>query len=351
MKKPFLIIAIALVLSVIPMYSFAVKGETLHSWKWYPYIDPEQEIISQDNPENSSDNPPNNQSNEDQQPSGENETNVPNNDANMPKGDLPGWKQVFSDDFEGVTLPKGSFKDCKEEGCQGLPEPTQSNWGAYPNTYDDTAGLCNKGSNRCPTGQKYKFGGVYDPEKTVSIVKENGDGVMKIDMFNDGQKNHVAAMIPKKMAGKKYGRYAIRFKTTKTPGYKLAWLLWADNEEKCKGCEIDFPELELDKKIAGFVHPKGGGQQDSYETGASFDQWHTAVTEWTPGKIKFYLDGKEVKQSGSGKTESTNNIPDEPMSWIIQSESSLDPSSVAEPNSKATIWISWVAGWEYEGKQ
>jgi hypothetical protein len=265
-------------------------------------------------------------------------------DNSMPKGDLPGWKQVFADNFNGQYVPVGKFSDCdhnamnpKTAYCNGLPEPQKNRWWAYPYGWPDTAKQRN-----------YPLGGIYNPQETISIEPlKNGDGVMKIRMFNNGGENQVAAVVPKAIAGSKYGRYVIRFKAQTTPGYKLAWLQWPDDIDSCLGCEIDFPELELDGNISAFMHHKGdpeGKKQDAFDTGQPYGVWHTAVTEWSPGKVRFILNGKEVGTSKGSK------VPDQPMSWIIQSESALNGDK-ATTNSFATIWITWVAAYEYTGKQ
>lgn len=153
--------------------------------------------------------------------------------------------------------------------------------------------------------------------------------------------NHVAAVVPKAVMDQKYGRYAIRFKAETTPGYKLAWLLWPTVNDA--GSEIDFPELELDSTIAAFMHYRDGSGQDAFDTGQPYGVWHTAVTEWAPDDVKFYLDGKLAGHS-------TKLVPNTAMNWIIQSESALDEraengSVIAAPNSSATIDISWIAAY------
>ncbi len=98
-------------------------------------------------------------------------------DNSMPKGDLPGWHQVFSDNFNRQNVPIGKFSDCDHNAltpekayCNGLPEPQKSRWWAYPYGWLDTA-----------KQRKYPQGGIYNPEKTISIESlANGDGVMKI---------------------------------------------------------------------------------------------------------------------------------------------------------------------------
>lgn len=273
----------------------------------------------------------------------------------LPKGDLPGWKQILADDFDEYgEVPVGSFSDCghnqdnyKEAYCSGLTGKLKERWWAYPNGWPDTAKQRN-----------YPLGGVYNPEETVSIK----DGMLQVKMFNRDGENQVAALVPKATVGQTYGRYVIRFKTETTPGYKLAWLLWPDKNESCLSCEIDFPELELDSEISGFMHYKQQSEneehkQDVFPTGEKYGEWHTAVIEWSPGKVEFFLDGKKVKGKNPNWEDieaSTENVPDQPMSWVIQSESALDDRAknnevVAKENSSTTILIDWVAAYTYTG--
>ena len=292
------------------------------------------------------------------------ETTSSQNESKAPRGDLSNWQQVFVDDFDEYgNLPVGSFSDCnhnandfKQAYCGGLKEPLRSRWWAYPKGWPDTA-----------RQRKYTVSGQYNPDETVSIE----DGKLKVVMKSDGKENQVAALVPKATVGQTYGRYAIRFKTDSTPGYKIAWLLWPDNEKTCDKCEIDFPETELDRTIVGYMHHKSGQPeseddkknskviQDYYVTDQKPSEWHTAVIEWSPGKVEFFLDGKKLQgKNPQGETisASTQNVPDQPMTWVIQSESALDDRArneevVAKENSTATILIDWVAAYTYKGKE
>ncbi|MCW7940656.1 hypothetical protein AAW14_01015 [Streptomyces hygroscopicus] len=72
-------------------------------------------------------------------------------------------------------------------------------------------------------------------------------------------------------------------------GYKSAHLLWPVSGGGCS--EIDFPELEWDTQVAGFMHPSNCGQQVALGTGKSWGTWHVSRIDWTSGDIKFFLDG------------------------------------------------------------
>lgn len=244
------------------------------------------------------------------------------------------WHEVWSDAFN-EHAPVGSFGDCNHNAltpktayCAKLPTALRNELWAYPYGWPDTA-----------TDRNYPEGGIYDPEHTLSIA--NGD--LHVHMFNSKGVNHVAAVIPKAVAGQTYGRYEIRFYASTTPGYKLAWLLWPDDEKACVDCEIDFPELELDQKISGFVHHKGDvndAHQSGFDTGQPYGVWHTATTEWRPGNVTFYLDGKKVGSS-------SNAIPDKAMTWVIQSESALNGERAAS-GSHADIYIAWATAWRWQ---
>ena len=114
----------------------------------------------------------------------------------MPGGDLPGWRQIFADDFT-TTVPLGSF-----------PAAVSSQWGAYPYSWKDTSGYV-----------------TYSPEKVVSVA----DGVLTKDIHTEGGVAMIAAIQPKVPAASTYGRYAVRYRFDSLVGYKMAWLLWPDS--------------------------------------------------------------------------------------------------------------------------
>jgi hypothetical protein len=84
--------------------------------------------------------------------------------------------------------------------------------------------------------------------------------------------------------------------------------------------------------------PASPGTQDTFCTTTSFGSgWHTAVFEWTPGKVQFWLDDRLIGTS-------TTRVPSTPMTWILQSETSLTEDPPAE-GAVATISVDWVAAW------
>jgi Glycosyl hydrolases family 16 len=240
----------------------------------------------------------------------------------MPVGDIPGWHQIFADDFP-TNLPVGGFSGCDSVSrtCSGLPSDIASKWWAYPDGWQDT-------------DQQ----GVYTPSKTISI----SGGLMQLDLHTENGVHMVAAPLPKlpgaigSEGGQVYGRYAIRFLVERpTPGYKVAWLLWPDSENFPADGEIDFPEGNLVGPVNAYMHHMNGTgdmDQDAYQTGVRISSgWHTAVIEWTSKACTFLLDGAAIGTS-------TSRIPSTAMHWVIQSET----DGVTPDTSTAIILIDWV---------
>jgi hypothetical protein len=230
----------------------------------------------------------------------------------MPVGNLPGWTQVFSDDFT-ENVPVGSF-----------PGAVSGKWSAYPDGWKDTSG-----------------NGTYEPSKVVSI----GHGIMNLYLHTDNGVHMVSAPVPVipgapgKEGGLRYGRYAVRFRADPVPGYKTAWLLWPDSEKWSDG-EIDFPEGNLTGTFSAFMHHKGDPtQQDVFNTTATYATWHTAVIQWTPKAVTFSLDGRVI-----GTATDAANIPSTPMHWVLQTETQL--SGGPPPSSAAgNVQIDWVTAY------
>ena len=242
----------------------------------------------------------------------------------IPLGDLPGWHQVFADDFNS-NIGLGSFSGCSDRArrCDGLLGTSEYDklW-AYPDGWPDTSG-----------------NGHYTPSRTIS----EHDGVLDLWIHTEGGTHMVSAPVPilpgaiGSEGGLQYGRYVIRFRSDSMHGYKTSWLLWPDSEVWPRDGEINFPEGNLDGTIRGFVHHQDGtspNDQTGFGWNVTYTHWHTAVIEWMPGRVKFILDG--ARQGTSIR------VPDTPMHWVIQTESNTDGYS-PDPNVQGHVYIDWVA--------
>ena len=234
----------------------------------------------------------------------------------MPVGDITvngqAWHQVFTDDFT-ASVPVGSF-----------PSAVSSKWNAYPDGWPDTT-----------------HNGTYE----CSQVCSEQNGLLNLYLHNSGGLNMVAAPVAKIPGADSstwgdllYGRYVMRFRADSLYGYKTAWLLWPESGVWPGDGEIDFPEGDLNGHICAYMHWMGAtsaSQQDAYCTSTTYSGWHTAVLEWLPNRVTFYLDGVMIGNS-------TAHIPSTPMHWVIQTETSTD-GQVPAPSTAGNVQLDWVA--------
>ena len=233
----------------------------------------------------------------------------------MPVGDLSGWHQIFSEDFN-TDVPVGDFPG----NVYG------SKFRVYADGTRDTAGQQGAPSR-------------YEPSRVVSV----SNGLLNLYLHSEGGTPMAAAILPTLPGNHLYGKYTIRFRSDALRGFKTAWLLWPDSGAWPHDGEIDFPEGDLAGSIGGFVHHQNavsGSDQDAYNTTATYTSWHTASIEWRPGSVTFILDGKTIGTA-------TNRVPNTPMHWVIQTESCLDgcPNAATAGN----LQIAWVTAYSYSG--
>jgi len=223
----------------------------------------------------------------------------------MPKGNVPGWRQVYANDFT-ATVPVGAFSGCKpgptvgRSVCTGLPPVERRLLWAYPPSYKDGAGHA------------------YAPQADLSLSRGELD-----DYLHAGA---AATVVPKIHDGHggngmAHGVYVVRFRAGAVPAYKAAFLLWPESQRWPQDGEIDFPEGDLTSTITANMHWQGGTSitsRDFYATGTTFKRWHTAVIEWTRRKCEFILDGRVIGTSHA-------RIPDTPMYWVLQVETHGTP--------------------------
>ncbi|MHC6230013.1 glycoside hydrolase family 16 protein [Arthrobacter sp. MMS24-T111] len=241
----------------------------------------------------------------------------------MPVGDLPGWRQVFAEDFSEANVGIGEF-----------PGPVYgTRWSEnYVDGTPDTAAQQQKKGERTSG---------YYPSKVLSVH----DGVLDMFLHSEDGVARGAAPSPKFSGASQrpynsqvYGRYSVRFKADVLPGFKLAWLLWPDSKQWPQDGEIDFPEGDLSKVIYAAVHGVEGGihKDEVLRPNEPFGDWHVATTEWSPGQIEFFLDGKSIGVS-------RRFTPDKPMHYILQTESCSPMCPL--PETSGHVLVDWVAIW------
>lgn len=233
--------------------------------------------------------------------------------ATFPTGNVTSngrvWKPVVSQNFNTVAAT-GSF--ASKYGAA---------WAGYSG-FADTSGK-----------------GLYDPKNVLSVH----GGTLDYNLRTINGKPRVAAAMPNGYKPQTYGRYAIRFRTDAVAGYKMAFLLWPTSDNWNDG-EIDWP----DGNLAGKAYPASAIRGSMKNWAMSFDKpstsvaptvgtgWHTAVTEWTSGHVRWYWDGKLI-----GQTTKTAGVPNKPMRWTLQAETNTDGRSVSS-SAKGHILVDWV---------
>ncbi len=238
----------------------------------------------------------------------------------MPVGDLPGWKQVFTEDFTSGNVPVGGF-----------PGPAYTaKWSEnYSDGTPDTAGQLIGGKS------------AYFPSKVLSVK----DGVLDRYLHSENGIPMGAAPSPRfgnaaqsPYNSQLYGRYSVRFRSDALKGFKTAWLLWPDSGVWPRDGEIDYPEQDLTLPFYGAVHWSLSGKDtfETFQSGASFTSWHTATTEWSPGRVEFFVDGRSIGVS-------TTSVPRTPMHFILQTESCLTGCPL--PLASGHLDVDWVAIW------
>jgi hypothetical protein len=237
-------------------------------------------------------------------------------------GDLPGWKQVFEEDFSAGDVPLGGFPG----------DRYNARWSAgYEDGIPDTAGQKSGGKSG------------YYPSKVLSVH----DGVLDWYMHFEKGVFMGAAPQPKfpnvsadppRANSLLYGRYSVRFMADSLPGFKVAWLLWPDSGDFPGDGEIDFPEGDLAQIIYGAAHfPRSGRDAfEKFDSTMPFTSWHVATTEWSPGRVEFILDGQSLGVS-------TTTTPTKPMHLVLQSESCL-PKCPAR-STKGHVYLDWISIW------
>ena len=223
----------------------------------------------------------------------------------MPTGDLPGWKNVFSDDFNGSSL-------------------NTSAWGPYSGQ---------------PGGDP---GGLWDPSH---VVVHNG--VMELQSYQDpahGGRWVSGGVSSARALKQTYGKYLVRFRMD--PGFGIAgiMLLWPSNDVWPP--EIDFGEDGggTRTETTATLHYGPHDAQVARSIKGDFTAWHTMGVEWTPGHLNYTLDG------AVWAVLSTSAIPAEPMEMDIQTQSGTcgqvdTPCPDASTPGHVNLQVDWVVAY------
>jgi beta-glucanase (GH16 family) len=223
----------------------------------------------------------------------------------MPTGNIPGWRQVFADDFTGHRLN---------------PAKWRSYWGQ-------------------PGGDP---GGFFSPSHvTVS------NGMLVISGYRDralGGRWATGGVSSSPGLVQTYGKYEVRFRLDPGVGVGHALLLAAANGQWPP--ELDFSEDDASNRSRTLttLHYGRHDSKISRLLTVNLTQWHTLGVEWTPGRLVYTLDGADWA------TVTSPHVPSIPMVMDIQTQTWLCAHSWAQcPDSRTPsvvrMYVDWVVAY------
>ena len=229
----------------------------------------------------------------------------------MPVGNIPGWREVFSDNFTGSSL--------------------DSQWTAYWGV---------------PGGDP---GGFFDPthvtvsggELVIGAYKDPSDVA-----WDAGPNTYVTGGVSSSPSfAQTYGKYLVRFRFGAGVGIAHAILLWPQSNTWPP--EIDFSEDNGANRQTDYATLHFGAANTQVQSNVKVDltQWHTLGVEWTPGRLVYTLDGRDWA------TVTGADVPSAPMVLDIQTQAWACGTSSWEhcPNvttpTHVNLYVDWAVAY------
>ncbi|GAA3806157.1 hypothetical protein GCM10022226_27830 [Sphaerisporangium flaviroseum] len=137
-----------------------------------------------------------------------------------------------------------------------------------------------------------------------------------------------------------YGRWEVRFRGEAGAGYSLVTLLWPSSESG-EYAEIDFAEvIDPTRQTGGIYIHRGEAPQAQSQMRADFTKWHTVAVDWLPGRLTFWLDGKQVWDYTGPR------VPEgQPMHLTLQNDvvcNQWSPCRNASTPRTVSMFVDWV---------
>jgi hypothetical protein len=263
----------------------------------------------------------------------------------MPVGNLPHWRQVFTDDFKGTTLSS------KWDAYRGVVGGGQGGWWASSHavvrggelilrTYRDPAACTDPTS--CPlfddevsAGVKSRFaeryGKVLIRVRTSAVANVAFDAILwpttdlappETDFVQEGSDNYLTTI----GATVKYVPSAVVGATGATGATGLTGATGPTG-------------------VTGITGPGGTTEEAIVRSlPANAARWHTLGVVWSPGKVAYTVDGR------TWATVSSPYISSVPMNIVLQSQTDCQavagqtctaPWTATEPN----VDVAWVVAY------
>lgn len=218
----------------------------------------------------------------------------------MPTGDIPGWHQVFADDFNGSSLNTNSW-----HVYSGQPGGDPGGWFDPAHVTVNAGNLVISGYRDSADGGKFATGGV-----STNLAET-------------------------------YGKYLVRFRFDRGEGIAHAILLWPADHSWPP--EVDFSEDDGSNRQTDYATLHYGANNTSveHETAVDLTQWHTLGVEWTPGHLVYTLDGK------TWASVTSSAVPSRAMVLAIQTQAWACGTSTWEncPNSSTPAHVNLYVDW------
>jgi beta-glucanase (GH16 family) len=228
----------------------------------------------------------------------------------MPTGDLANWHQVYADDFTGSTLN------------------TWSAWSTYQN-------------GPVPSNPDTAY---WSPSHA-----KVGNGMLTIVGSRDPAVSPDGRIVTEglglwKLPAQTYGKYEALVRMDSCSAVKYAWLLWPSWGGWPNTGEIDFAEDEGGSRtgtVASVLYGNPDGSaatlpQNRLTPSRPMSDWHVVGVEWTPGSVRYTLDG------ALWGTVQSSHVPSGPMTFVLQTESKLYPGQVPATFGSCNAQVGWV---------
>ncbi len=177
---------------------------------------------------------------------------APGDPVRMPSGDIPGWREVFSDGFSGNRLDRAKWLS-----YSGQPGGDPAGWFA-PRHVTVSHGMLTISAYRDPRRhERWTTGGVSSSPGLVQT----------------------------------YGKYLVRFRMDAGVGVSYVLLLWPHDNSWPP--EIDFSEddgSQGDGDVAT-LHYGADDRTVARSVHVNLTGWHTLGVQWLTGSLTFTLDG------------------------------------------------------------
>jgi beta-glucanase (GH16 family) len=258
-------------------------------------------------------------------------TPTPTPTSGQPVGPGGSWKLSFSDEFGGSALDTSKWN-------YGF------GWGSpYSNAFMECTS---------PSQVRVASG-------ILTITPKNAPGNCG---RTDGYGNYTSGAIQtKNKFSQQYGYFEVRMKGAQGSGFASAF--WGKRADESWPPEIDVVEiLGKNKRYYHTVHHKSpyAGSNDKWDSGSNFGAFdptagfHTYGVEWSPTFIKWYVDGKlvkEFKDYTDGTPPVMPTINGKAFYWILNLHiGSPTWQDMGIPNSttnwSSTMQVDWVRIWK-----